>query len=227
MDLEPNFGYRFERKLADMLVEKNITVEEGQAIRKRVQKFLIFLFKQLKQRMPENFHILKDMKCFAVDNVLRHLKEPITPLLEAMNLSGDKIETILFKYNGLHLNKWVNLNDTEKFWDEVSKYQDASGGNSFKEEAECALNLLSLPNSNAEVERLFSSMNIIKTKLRNKMQLPMLHSVLSVKYGLKRYNKCCKDYILPDVILKKVGTMQTYATTRVQFLKIVTTVKIS
>lgn len=53
-------------------------------------------------------------------------------------------------------------------------------------------------------------MNIVKTKLRNKMQLPMLKAILSVKHGLKRNNKCCKNYDLPPSTLKLIGTMAAY-----------------
>ena len=92
------------------------------------------------------------------------------------------------QYKNIHLTKWTHINTTERFWSEVSDYRDASGSNPFKDLAAFAVSQLILPNSNAEVERLFSSMNIIKIKLRNKMLLPMLSAILTVKYGLKRYN---------------------------------------
>ena len=56
---------------------------------------------------------------------------------------------------------------TEGFWSEVSDYRDASEGNPLKDIATFAINLLIFPNSNAEVERLFRSMNIVKSSLRN------------------------------------------------------------
>nr|CAH7741589.1 unnamed protein product [Callosobruchus chinensis] len=67
----------------------------------------------------------------------------------------------------------------------------------FKELAEFCLELLAPPHSNAEVERLLSTMNIIKSKLRNKLQLPMLSAILSIKAGLNRYVKCCHSYNIP------------------------------
>lgn len=58
--------------------------------------------------------------------------------------------------------------------------------NPFQEIAEFVLSLLVLPYSNAEVERLFSMMNIIKNNKRNKLQIQTLNSVLYIQYGLKR-----------------------------------------
>ena len=94
---------------------------------------------------------------------------------------------------------------TEESWSEVSDCRDASGGNPFKDIATFAISLLILPNTNAEVERLFSSLNIIKNKLRNKMLLPMLSVIFTVKYGMKRHNKCCKNFELPNAVIKKLG----------------------
>ncbi|KAI4797407.1 hypothetical protein KUCAC02_025136 [Chaenocephalus aceratus] len=44
---------------------------------------------------------------------------------------------------------------------------------------------LSLSHSNAEVERLFRQMSVVKSKLRNRMSLQTLNSILYVRYGLK------------------------------------------
>jgi hypothetical protein len=44
--------------------------------------------------------------------------------------------------------------------------------------------MLTLPISNAVVERAFSIMNLTKTKLRNKMQTEMLNSLLTIKINL-------------------------------------------
>uniref|UniRef100_A0A0L8HJX3 HAT C-terminal dimerisation domain-containing protein n=1 Tax=Octopus bimaculoides TaxID=37653 RepID=A0A0L8HJX3_OCTBM len=84
---------------------------------------------------------------------------------------------------------YLILKHFKTFWLEVLEYKDATGGNPFRDIADFAINLLTLPNSNAEVEQLFSSMGVMKSKLKNKMHLPML----SIKYGQKRCGKCCKN----------------------------------
>ena len=52
---------------------------------------------------------------------------------------------------------------------EVYNYKDSVNDSPFLDLATFALSLLTIPYSNAEVERLFSVMNIIKTKKRNKL----------------------------------------------------------
>nr|CAI5841355.1 unnamed protein product [Callosobruchus analis] len=92
--------------------------------------------------------------------------------------------------------------DTIKlFWSEVLNYRNGDD-QPFKDLAEFCLELLILPHSNAEVERLFSVMNIIKSKLRNKLQLPMF-SALSIKGGLNRCDKCYHSYSTPENVLVK------------------------
>ena len=44
--------------------------------------------------------------------------------------------------------------------------------------------VLSLPHSNAEVERLFSQVTLIKTRQRNKLKTKTLDALLMAKHGL-------------------------------------------
>ena len=36
------------------------------------------------------------------------------------------------------------------------------------------------------------------------MLLPMLSAILTVKYDLKRHNKCCKNFELPNAVINKM-----------------------
>ena len=53
-------------------------------------------------------------------------------------------------------------------------------------------------------------MNYIKSKLRNKMKLPLLNAILTIKFGLARLGKCCSTYKLPNQVLKEIGTAKAY-----------------
>lgn len=109
--------------------------------------------------------------------------------------------------------KWHEPHETqstERFWSEVNKYTDATGVNPFHELCELALSVLSLPHSNAEVERLFSQLNIVKTKLRNRLSTSSVSAIIAVKSGLKRVGKCCHSYELPKSVLKQIGTLAVY-----------------
>ena len=61
--------------------------------------------------------------------------------------------------------------------------------------------LLSLPRSNATVERLFSIMGVIKNKLRNSLAILMVEVVLSTRPGLNRRGETSASMtILPEMM---------------------------
>lgn len=98
-------------------------------------------------------------------------------LVEEFGVSADKIDKIINQWWNIHIQKWIHTNDTVKFWLEVCHYEDAGMNNPFQELVDFALLVLVLPHSNADVERVFSQMNIIKTKQRNRMSLHTLNSI--------------------------------------------------
>lgn len=73
-----------------------------------------------------------------------------------------------------------------------------------------AKTLLSLPHSNGTVERVFSSTNFFKNKLRNKLDLTTVNSLLHIKFGLGVNNCCCDTYILPSCVINKIRTLPIY-----------------
>ncbi|KAH8035891.1 hypothetical protein HPB51_010643 [Rhipicephalus microplus] len=70
--------------------------------------------------------------------------------------------------------------------------------------------MLVLPHSNAEVERRFIQLNIVKFKLGNKLKPETTNAILVVRAGLKRHQKSCFDYELPAAVVSAIGTSTTY-----------------
>lgn len=70
--------------------------------------------------------------------------------------------------------------------------------------------MLTLPYSNADVERVFSQLNFIKNKLWNCLALGTVNSILHIRYGLLACGKTCWDYSRPRDGIEKVGTMTSY-----------------
>lgn len=81
---------------------------------------------------------------------------------------------------------------------------------SYVELASGAFKMLSLPHSNAEGERVFSTMNVVNSKLRNRMQLGMISVILTIRYALKRKQKCCESYFLPQKMVGNIWKMVAY-----------------
>ena len=52
--------------------------------------------------------------------------------------------------------------------------------------------LLCLPHANVDVERVFSSVNSIKTKSRNRLQTATVRALIKVKDGVKMFGGCVK-----------------------------------
>lgn len=171
----------------------------------RCVNILVALVSQLQQRLPSNIDVLQKVSLLSPDNCLRVRKQSIVPLAEHMMQSRDNISKIELQWNKLTLIEWSSsvIDNTVSFWSEAACYRDASGDNPFRELSDFALSLLVLPWSNAEVERAFSQLNLVKTDLRNRMGYDMLNAILTVRAGLRRLGKCCHDYQLPDGDLKK------------------------
>lgn len=61
--------------------------------------------------------------------------------------------------------------------------------------AEFAQNLLTLPHSSANVERLFSAINLMKTNIRNRLSTETLTGLLFTKSGLKINREPSQEHI--------------------------------
>ena len=139
----------------------------------------------------------------------------ISSICEVMKYLGAAQETIAkaeYQLAKINLVDWNNKLDTDSFWKEVLQFKDTSGSNPFEDISKCAISALILPHSNADIERVFSSMNYIKSKLRNKIKLDLLNAILMVKFSLLRLQKCCDSYKLPSNVLIDIGTMAAYTT---------------
>lgn len=81
----------------------------------------------------------------------------------------------------------VKIDDVDivHFWACVLNYKNAGGEQPFKELALFVLALLTLPISNAVVERAFSVMSCIKARRRNRLQLRMLEALMRVRIHMK------------------------------------------
>lgn len=204
-----NLGYQFEKQLLKMK-ENGYGIDEETMVRQKCLDFILSLIGQIRQRFPTNYSVLKKINRICVAKALTPNKEKLCDIAEHFSLNDNIIEQIEMQWNNLHLVNWNECNNTVQFWVEVFSYTDATDENPFKDVAMLAIMLLSLPYSNAEVERTFSQLNLVKNKLRNRMLPKTLLSILHIRCFLKTINKCCCNYDLPKQLLQKIGTMNTY-----------------
>ncbi|CAH0559254.1 unnamed protein product [Brassicogethes aeneus] len=197
------------QKLKD---NNNLSLNDENMLRERAIKFVVALINQIKMRLPKNLEILRKVLNVSVGNALRHDKPSLLTLLQFFKKTDQEIELIENRWASIHLLKWKEIRDTKQFWCEVMNFKDASGENTFYQLAMFAISLLVLPHSNAEVERLFSQLNIVKCKLRNRLKVDTVTAILTVKAGL-RFNKCCFNFELPNSVINKIKTIETYKVT--------------
>ena len=65
------------------------------------------------------------------------------------------------------------------------------------------MSLLAIPVSNASVERVFSQMSLVKSKLRNKMQQRSLENTLHVRAFMQRNGICCNKFTPTQEMLSR------------------------
>lgn len=194
-----DLGIDYHREVA----KNTLSLEQKKTVETRSVNYIKQLVKELIQRLPNNIAHFKKMQCFSPKICLSQFSKAKFSDLPFLDIFGDQRKLFLMEtqYNNLmniNWNLYYNeeiITDSYKFWPKVLRHQNLGGICEFKEIAEFALTLLSLPISNAVAERVFSIMNLTKTKIRNRMQSKMLNSILTIKTHLLVNNICCKNFV--------------------------------
>lgn len=158
--------------------------------------FLIAACQQIKQRFDFD-NKLWALTCYLspikmLDHNSRTAMPSITDLMEEVPLINTYSKHVLddqwreipfYKFpeeiNGLKY-------DAEKFYNYIMKIRDDSGHFKFQAIAKFSLEVLSLPTSNADVERLFSKLNRIKRKERNSLKNENVRALIHIsEYAIK------------------------------------------
>lgn len=193
------FGYNFDQ------AAKSVPSNEISNIRARCKDFLVKLCTEIQERLPMNISILKSMNVLTPTYATSQRKPDISKLLEQFtreSLYGSK-DNIIKEWNMLSNKQWDNTDETVLFWSEVYEDRDSGGNRRFENVAKFALALLTTPISNADVERAFSIYAVIKDKLRNKLALEMVQSIMMVKFSLKRDYEQCTSFVPTKEMLSR------------------------
>ncbi|CAN7950218.1 unnamed protein product [Ixodes pacificus] len=88
------------------------------------------------------------------------------------------------------------------FWGEMSKLKNFEGKPEFENTACLAKLVLTLPHSNAEIERIFSLMTDVKTRKRSCLASDSINTVLVVKSGMTARSETCTDFKIENKHMK-------------------------
>ncbi|XP_069363479.1 SCAN domain-containing protein 3-like [Maniola hyperantus] len=83
----------------------------------------------------------------------------------------------------------------DEFWRHISKIKNSDSSRMFPLVAQFAQNLLTLPHSSANVERLFSAINLMKTNIRNRLSTETLSGLLYTKSFIKKNSEPSQEHL--------------------------------
>ncbi|XP_058645892.1 uncharacterized protein LOC131548545 [Onychostoma macrolepis] len=189
-----NFGVQFSIALGEAKLDSTIETN----MKNRCRDFLLEAAKQVQNRLPANINTWKSMTSFSPSVILSQNKPQLATVSMLKMYTGD-LGALDAQYQAINFQEWKTKDDCQA----VLNYKDSSGEQCFKDLALFALSLLAMPLSNADVERVFSQMNHVKSKLRNRMGQKTLSSILCIRYGLRRLGICCKDFVTSQEMLQR------------------------
>ena len=96
----------------------------------------------------------------------------------------------------------------EIFWSKVGSLRQMDNNLMFPNLSKFMQSVLCLPHSSATVERVFSAINRMKTKTRNRLSTETLTGLLHTKQLIK--GKSCFDFTVTKPLLKRVRTGSMY-----------------
>jgi hypothetical protein len=199
------FGYNFNKESSNIEQDKIVIVKT------KCEEFLVELCDQIQKRIPENMHILQNIKLFTPELATSQIQQPdITDVASTFENLCENVDSALSEWKLIPHSQWSNNCNTESFWVEVAKNTTAEGEQRYGNISKLALNLLCLPFSNAQVERAFSIMNIVKDKLRNKMSVSTLDAIMRVRYNLMGTHAGCINFQPSDNMLKRFNSENIY-----------------
>ncbi|XP_075150389.1 uncharacterized protein LOC142224497 [Haematobia irritans] len=209
-----DLGYDFEKDL------KNLPDESHMKIRKLCFEYLKRLLLQMLKRLPSNINFFKSYKQFCPKTCCNLLCQPnftsMRNFLQPVSNTKTSMDVYESQWRKLPFIKWKELFgeqvtlDLATFWAKVYSYEDASGSKPFGDLAEMVLNMLAIPTSNACVERVFSVMNSVKTRLRSKMQYELLEALLRINTQFSNNSICCKNFEPPLEMVKLFNYKNLY-----------------
>lgn len=87
------------------------------------------------------------------------------------------------------------------FWKKIFEIKRGNSSKTFPTLSKFIQNVITLPHSSANVERIFSQVNLNKTKIRNSLENDSIEGILYAKDYLKMNNSNCYNIVIkPDLI---------------------------
>lgn len=192
-----DFGINYHQTINSLPIGS----DDKNTIEYKAQLFIKSLLFELVKRLPDNLELFRQLKLFSPKQCLNQLHTTINnlPFIHQFLEKSifPKIEVQWKKILNITWSSYMTekeLDNSYTFWTKLYFFKDAGGSFFFRELSEFVLKVLCLPSSNAVVERVFSIMNAIKTKSRNKINFEMLDSLLRIRGNCTSSETCCTKF---------------------------------
>ncbi len=194
-DSDVDYGAKFQS-----MMEKEVSPQERKNIKQRCKNFLVELFVGLQKRFKGSLILMTRVVPLSYPEIVSAKTQ--STLFPAPFFPQDLASQGMLEesHRKLKLMSWTSQ-ETSSFWLEVYHYRDALGQQTFANLAGGVLRILCLPISNAEVERVFSQVSLVKDRRRNRMDTDTLEAILYCRFGLTRLRESADTYMPPAGIL--------------------------
>lgn len=165
-------------------MQTNLEQTEKFNVKSAVLNFYIDLLNQINQRVDFNSDSIKLLNMITPVNVMSNEDLSILSLvLKFPRLVECDPDLIVTEWNLLRLSETKLSSDLNinAFWRKVASMNNGLNQKCFANLSNFISNLLSLPHSSAAAERKFSTLSLIKTKLRNKLEVITVNNIILCK----------------------------------------------
>lgn len=178
------------------------------------QKFLVELCKQIKKIFPleedcvlAKLQVIEPKEALNPKRSVKSIAElavhfPTLVKEEDLDVLEDQWQDLLSAKESLR-----GMNDkATSFWQEILTVKDGNNHVKFDLLSKLMCGLLALPHSSACVERVFSRVNIIKTKQTNRLQADAIADRLLAKQAISRQEVVCYEWKPSSLLISDVKT---------------------
>lgn len=175
---------------------ENLNSDQVNLFKCRCLDFYIEACKQITTRFPLKNNPIKSLDIIDPKNVKIGKTASIVPMTRLFPniVQSNDFQEIDTEWRILRNCEQIKTfpDDVELFWNEVSLLKRGDETHMFPLLSNFIFNILSLPHSSANVERIFSQINLLKTKQRNRLSTESITGLLHTKRIFNAAN--CYDF---------------------------------
>jgi len=186
--------------ICSLLKDKKITASQVSTFKNRCLSFYVEAA-QINIRFPfQKMEVLKNLKLLEPKKVFESEISSLGSLASELpiltkNINLDDLDREWRKITNMEGVEDLNINmNISTFWSKVVNITKSDDTKMFPLLTVVIKNIMTLPHSSACVERIFSSVNLIKTKFRNRLNTQNLIGLLHAKQVLKNSNCFSYDF---------------------------------